>query len=147
MYTCLLDRKRAATGEIPRTRTNPNWPGHGDKSTEDEPQPGGISSPILLEAPLGCQGANGRTQWIEANTEKTPGDGGAHQDISFKEQHRDENHMVEDFDDGANALWSLYGKEAKGHDEATIQTIKDDMDGVLIFVCSYSFTHLGVLSC
>jgi hypothetical protein len=23
----------------------------------------------------------------------------------------------EDFDDGANALWSLYGKEAQAHDE------------------------------
>jgi len=52
--------------------------------------------------------------------------------------------MVEDFDDSANALWSLYGKEAKGHDEATIQTIKDEMDGVLIFVRSYAFTHLGI---
>jgi hypothetical protein len=49
--------------------------------------------------------------------------------------------MVEDFDDSANALWSLYVKEAKGHDEATIQTIKDDMDGALIFVRSYAFAH------
>jgi hypothetical protein len=88
-------------------------------------------------------------QWIEANTEKTPGDsdGGAHRDIVFKDQRRDESHMVEDFDDGANALWSLYGKEAKGHDEATIQTIKDDMDGVLIFVRSHVFNHLVILSC
>ena len=42
--------------------------------------------------------------------------------------------MVEDFDDSANALWSLYVDEAKSHDEATVGTIKDDMDGVLIFV-------------
>jgi hypothetical protein len=46
--------------------------------------------------------------------------------------------MLEDFDDSANALWSLYGKEAKGHDTATIRSIKDDMDGVLIFVRSYN---------
>jgi hypothetical protein len=44
------------------------------------------------------------------------------------------NSDPQDFDDSANALWSLYGKEAKGRDEAQIQTLKDDMDGVLIFV-------------
>ena len=42
--------------------------------------------------------------------------------------------MIGDFDDSANALWTLYGKEAKSHDEARIETLKDDMDGVLIFV-------------
>jgi hypothetical protein len=41
---------------------------------------------------------------------------------------------IKDFADGANALWSLYGNEAKSHDEARIRTLKDDMDGVLIFV-------------
>ena len=46
--------------------------------------------------------------------------------------------MVGDFDDSANALWTLYGKEAKSHDEARIETLKDDMDGVLIFVRLYS---------
>ena len=69
------------------------------------------------------------------------GHGGTHRDISFKEQRRDESHMVEDFEDSSNALWSLYVKEAKGHDEATIHTIKDDMDGALIFVRSYAFAH------
>jgi hypothetical protein len=29
------------------------------------------------------------------------------------------------------------GKEVKSHDEARIQTLKDDMDGVLIFVRPY----------
>jgi Family of unknown function (DUF6535) len=43
----------------------------------------------------------------------------------------------EDFDDSANPLWSLYEKEAKNRDEAQILTLKDDMDGVLIFVCIY----------
>jgi Family of unknown function (DUF6535) len=42
--------------------------------------------------------------------------------------------MIGDFDDSANALWTLYGKEAKSHDQSRIQTLKDDMDGVLIFV-------------
>ncbi len=44
-----------------------------------------------------------------------------------------------DFDENANALWSLYGKESKSHDEAQIETLKDDMDGVLIFVCVIFF--------
>jgi hypothetical protein len=42
--------------------------------------------------------------------------------------------MIGDFDDSANALWSLHEREAKSHDEARIQSLKDDMDGVLIFV-------------
>lgn len=39
-----------------------------------------------------------------------------------------------DFAEGANALWSLYGNEAKSHDGARIYTLKGDMDGVLVFV-------------
>ena len=49
----------------------------------------------------------------------------------------DVSEKPEDFDDSANRLWSLYEKEAKNRDEAQIQTLKDDMDGVLIFVCIY----------
>ena len=48
--------------------------------------------------------------------------------------------MIGDFDGSANALWSLYGTEAKSRDESQIQTLKDDMDGVLIFVSSH-FVH------
>jgi hypothetical protein len=57
-------------------------------------------------------------------------------------QRPQENPMVGDFDESANALWSLYVKEAKSHDEATVGTIRDDMEGVLIFVRSYAFTLL-----
>ncbi|KAI0251660.1 hypothetical protein BJV78DRAFT_1125927, partial [Lactifluus subvellereus] len=46
--------------------------------------------------------------------------------------------MIGDFDDSANALWTLYGKEARSHDEARIRTLKDDMDGVLIFAGLFS---------
>ncbi|KAF8486853.1 hypothetical protein DFH94DRAFT_701142 [Russula ochroleuca] len=46
--------------------------------------------------------------------------------------------MIGDFDGSANALWTLYGKEAKGHDDSRIQTLKDDMDGVLIFAGLFS---------
>ncbi|KAI9438744.1 hypothetical protein H4582DRAFT_195291 [Lactarius indigo] len=38
-----------------------------------------------------------------------------------------------DFDDGANALWTLYGKEAKTHDEARFQRLAADMDGIPTF--------------
>ena len=50
----------------------------------------------------------------------------------------------QDFDDSANDLWSLYGKEAKSHDEARIKTLKDDMDSVLIFVCANFFGSTSV---
>jgi len=54
-----------------------------------------------------------------------------------------------DFDDGANALWSLYGNEAKTHDEARFQRLEADMDGIPTFVCtvfiidSNSFTRIS----
>ena len=47
-----------------------------------------------------------------------------------------------DFDEGANTLWTLYGKEAKEFDEAHIQTLKDDMDSILLFV-RFTFVHLS----
>jgi len=50
--------------------------------------------------------------------------------------------MMGDFDGSANPLWTLYGKEAKSHDESRIQNLKEDMDGVLIFVSSYLFIHI-----
>jgi len=52
----------------------------------------------------------------------------------------EEKRMIGDFDSSANALWALYGKGAKSHDEAQIQPLKEDMDGVLIFVRPY-FVH------
>ena len=42
-----------------------------------------------------------------------------------------------DFDDGANALWTLYGEEAQIHDEARFQGLADDMNGVPTFVGRY----------
>jgi hypothetical protein len=55
--------------------------------------------------------------------------------------------VIGHFDHSANALWALYGKEAKSQDEARIQALKDDMGGVLIFVRLYSVcpvARLGV---
>ena len=59
-------------------------------------------------------------------------DGGSVNGSSNREPQ--EKRMIGDFDGSANPLWTLYGKEAKSHDESRIQTLKDDMDGVLIFV-------------
>ena len=42
----------------------------------------------------------------------------------------------QDFDDGANDLWTVYGKEAKSHDQIRINVLKDDMEGILLFVCA-----------
>ena len=57
-----------------------------------------------------------------------------------------EQQPSQDFDEDANDLWSLYGKEAKSHDEARIEILKDDMDGVLIFVCLMCFSALPELT-
>ena len=69
-----------------------------------------------------------------------PAHSGLH--TSGSSQTPQENPSVEDFNDSANALWSLYVDEAKSHDGATVGTIKDDMDGVLIFVRSHTFALL-----
>ena len=49
-----------------------------------------------------------------------------------------------DFDEDANDLWTLYGKQAEGHDEGWIKVLKEDMDSVLIFVCSSFFCSASV---
>jgi hypothetical protein len=45
------------------------------------------------------------------------------------------NEEPDDFDDGANKIWSLYEDVAKRHDEARIRALKDDMDGIIVYVC------------
>ena len=45
-----------------------------------------------------------------------------------------ENRMIGDFDSSADPLWTLYGREAKSHDQSRIQTLKDNLDGIVIFV-------------
>ncbi|KAI0298446.1 hypothetical protein B0F90DRAFT_1732545, partial [Multifurca ochricompacta] len=56
-----------------------------------------------------------------------------------------EQHSHGDFDDHANALWSLYRKYAKGHDVAKIKSLKEDMDGVLLFAGLFA-TSLSVFA-
>jgi hypothetical protein len=58
----------------------------------------------------------------------------------------EEIRTIGDFDSGASALWTLYRDEAKSRDEARIQTLKEDMDGVLIFVRSCLSVHITYLT-
>ncbi|KAH9170239.1 hypothetical protein EDB89DRAFT_1334484 [Lactarius sanguifluus] len=53
--------------------------------------------------------------------------------------------MIGDFDDNANAMWSLHVKEAMNHDDARIQSLKGDMDGVLIFAGFFSIALASFL--
>ena len=46
----------------------------------------------------------------------------------------EEPRMIGDFGGSSNPLWTLFRDEAKSYDDARINTLKDDMDGVLIFV-------------
>ncbi|KAH9170083.1 hypothetical protein EDB89DRAFT_1853795 [Lactarius sanguifluus] len=47
--------------------------------------------------------------------------------------HSEAHTEYKDFDDGANALWNLYGEEAQIHDEARFQSLAADMNGVPTF--------------
>jgi Family of unknown function (DUF6535) len=44
------------------------------------------------------------------------------------------NEEPDDFDDGADKLWSLYEDVAKRHDGVRIQALKTDMDGIPVYV-------------
>jgi hypothetical protein len=50
----------------------------------------------------------------------------------------EEPRMIGDFDGSANEFWKLYRDEAKSHDDARINSLKEGMDSALIFVSSYS---------
>jgi len=49
----------------------------------------------------------------------------------------EEKRMIGDFDGSADALWSHYHEGAESHDKSRIQRLKEDMDGVPVFVRSY----------
>ena len=59
--------------------------------------------------------------------------------ISTSDSESQEPRMIGDFDGSANEFWKLYRDEAKSHDDARINTLKEGMDSALIFVRSYSF--------
>ncbi|KAH9988446.1 hypothetical protein BJV74DRAFT_839399 [Russula compacta] len=46
--------------------------------------------------------------------------------------------MTGDFDSSADALWTIYGKEARNHDKIKIESLKDHMDSVFLFAGLFS---------
>jgi hypothetical protein len=48
------------------------------------------------------------------------------------EQEPDEPRMIGDFDGSASEFWKLFRDEAKSHDDARINTLKEGMDSALI---------------
>ena len=57
---------------------------------------------------------------------------------SESDQQPEEPRMIGDFDGSANKFWKLFRDEAKSHDDARINTLKEGMDSALIFVRLYS---------
>jgi hypothetical protein len=57
---------------------------------------------------------------------------------STSDSESEEPRMIGDFDGSANEFWKLYRDEAKSHDDARIDTLREGMDSALIFVRSYS---------
>jgi hypothetical protein len=58
-------------------------------------------------------------------------------DLTNAVEGREKNEEPSDFDDSANELWSLYGSVAQRHDETRIRALKEDMDGIPVYVCTY----------
>ncbi|KAH9059232.1 hypothetical protein EDB87DRAFT_820539 [Lactarius vividus] len=82
-------------------------------------------------------GEEGRSETLERHLGPSANSGGSPRAMdnpsdspAFSEAHSE----YEDFDDGANALWSLYGKEAQIHDKARFESLAADMNGVPTFV-------------
>jgi hypothetical protein len=50
-----------------------------------------------------------------------------------QEEFQDEH---DELDDNNNSLWLLYEEVVKSRDKVRIEALKDDMDGILIFVCA-----------
>lgn len=59
----------------------------------------------------------------------------------------EEKRVIGDLDVNTDSFWGLYDEEVKRDDEAQIRSLKDNMDSVLIFVCSplvhiYGLSHV-----
>lgn len=65
--------------------------------------------------------------------------GGPNEDVEDVEE-RGMNEASKDLYDSAESadeLWSLYGNVAERHDESRIRTLKDDLDWIPVYVCTY----------
>lgn len=49
-------------------------------------------------------------------------------------ENHDTHHDAEDYDERAAKFWSVYVEEAESYDKAQVETWKDDMEGIIIFV-------------
>jgi hypothetical protein len=94
-----------------------------------------IGSSAQTQVPVGAQNeySSNSGEHYQPSEVRTPGDA-AQPTPSESEMPP----MIGDFNDNANALWSLHLDEAKSHDEARIHSLKDDMDSVLIFAGLFS---------
>ncbi|KAH9979628.1 hypothetical protein BJV74DRAFT_125018, partial [Russula compacta] len=107
----------------------------GPHVQDDEPAEGEISGTSIRRQTQGDPRKDEALPQAQQIDTDNPTDDGA---IQSGHSSQESQEYPGDFDDSANALWSLYEKEAKGYDEATIQTLKDDMDAVLIFAGLFS---------
>jgi hypothetical protein len=57
-----------------------------------------------------------------------------------------ETHDAEEYDERAAKFWSVYMDEAESHDKALVETWKDDMEGIIIFV-RIPFSNLSSRHC
>ena len=55
-------------------------------------------------------------------------------DVSSSPTRSQQPRENDDFDERAAEFWAVYVREARSHDEASIGTWKDDMEGIIIFV-------------
>ncbi|KAI9453223.1 hypothetical protein F5148DRAFT_985633, partial [Russula earlei] len=93
------------------------------------------------KGPTGTDEHQGNIQLSQSDSLPRP------DDTQGRDTHQgQEQRHIGDFDDSANPLWSLYGKETKSHDSARIQTLKEDMDGVLLFAGLFSTALTAFLS-
>ncbi|KAF8489090.1 hypothetical protein F5888DRAFT_1809093 [Russula emetica] len=72
------------------------------------------------------------------STKKSYGVEGMNNQNDPRQSPEESHKQRQDFDDGANDLWSVYGKEAQIYDESRIKTLRGDMGGVLIFAGLFS---------
>ena len=102
-------------------------PSTRSQAPNDEPRNSGEPPSILVTRDMTCHKLTGNNYQPGG----TPGDTTQPTEAPPR--------MIGDFDNSANALWSLRMKEARNHDGARIQFLDDNMNGVLIFVRIHIF--------
>ena len=102
-------------------------PSMRSQAPTDEPRNSGEPHSIVVTQDMTCYKLTGNNH----QTGGTPGDTTQPTEATPR--------MIGDFDTSANSLWSLQMKEAQSHDGARIQSLDDNMNGVLIFVRIHIF--------